>query len=98
MIHYQFEILEFEAEKHVAPQQPGEVIEEYEARIAAAKGKNFFRVTTVDISDGKQNAVASGYFAREGKERRKAIVIALAEIEKRLLKREKDRPVIEIAG
>lgn len=96
MMHYQFEIVELDAEKFVASQQPGEVIEEYEARIEAAKGKDFFRVAVVDMTDGKMKGLASPLFKREGTERRKALVKAIAELEKLILKREYEKPVIQV--
>jgi hypothetical protein len=96
MINYQFEILELDASEGVAAQQPGEVIEEYQARVDDALGKNFFRLTVVDVNKMKQTAVFSPYFVPEEQPRDTALFQLFREVKKMIHKRTPVEPTLII--
>lgn len=94
-MNYKADIQAIDAELHCAPQQPGEVREDYDARVAASKGKHWLRVSLLDVLGEEKGCVLtveSPYFDLTDFHSRAHILgSTLKEIKKMVIAREKQK-------
>lgn len=94
-MNYKIDIQAIDAELRCAGQQPGEEREDYDARVAAAKGKHFLRVSFLDLlgdDRGSVSGVDSPYFDLENFQSKAAILgSTMKQIKKMVIAREKQK-------
>lgn len=96
-MNYKLDIQQLDAEKLCAPQQAGEVREDYEARVDCARGKAVIRVAALDDETSTEEKASllqavSPYFDGKSKQQRANMIAkTMKKIGKDIISREQEK-------